>query len=149
MSKSKRSIEELVLMTDNYKLEINRLIPQAMLKNKQQSQLLAMNIVQFVSTTEEIFNRVFHRLKGFRIKQHEMMTKIPEFGVSTEFLLAFEKLKLLRNRIVHQVHFTDPIFKYFSKNLRGLDHCQKMRLRLQTVVNTTKEETYFVSSNSP
>ena len=145
MAKSKRSIEDLVEMTNNYKNEIDRLIPLAMMKDEKQGQLLAMSIVQFVATTEEIFNRVFHRIEGFRVRQNEMMSKIRELGVSPDFLLAFEKLKLLRNRIVHQVSFVDPIFKYFSRDLKGLDHFEKTRMRLATVANITREEVYFVS----
>ena len=145
MSKAKRTIQDLVKHAYMLSNEIENSISEVILKNERASKIVAVNIVQLVSTVDEIFNRIYHRLKGFRIKQNEILDSIKDLGVSIEFLEAFRKMKYLRNSIVHQINFVDPLYRYLSRDLKGLAHSQKMKNRMRIIVNCANEEAYYVS----
>lgn len=144
MVKTKITIEELSAQADLTSKDIVKSFAKVILKDQEVAKQTAINIVQLVAQIEEIFNRILHRKKGTRVAQRELLQAIKSLGVNEDFFLAFEKLKILRNRIVHQISFIDPILNYLSHDLRGLDHCHKMKKRIDVVINITHEEVYYL-----
>ncbi len=145
MTKSKKSLSELAVQADKISIEIENSFAKVILKDEAVAQKTAMNIVMLVAHIEEIFNRIHQKVKGNRVSQKELIQAIKELGVSEYFIMAFEKLKILRNRIVHQISFIEPLYMYLSRDLRGLDHCWKMKVRMRTMVKVVHEEVHYAT----
>ena len=140
---AKKTLEELAEQTGRLSKEIECSFTQVIFKDEIVTQKAAVNIVQFVACIEEIFNRIHHRTKGRRVPQREIIQAIQRLGMNTKFITAFEKLKMLRNKIVHQINFNEPMYRYLSRDLYGLDHCKKMKVRMKIIVEVVQEEVYF------
>jgi len=106
----------------------------------------AINIVQLVACIEEVLTRINYRKNGKRVPQKELLTAIKRLDISDKFIHSFQKLKILRNQIVHQTCFVEPISRYFSRDLRGLNQLCKLIQRLKTISNVINEEVYYLTT---
>jgi hypothetical protein len=137
-------IKSLVDKIDETTKYMDKSFTKVILKDENITRKIGVYLIEYTSAVEEFFNRLHHRRFGSRVQQHDILSAMKKLGVEDEFIEAMKHLKMLRNRMVHQISFCKPLYNYFSKSLEGLDRCQKTKGNMRLILNVVQDEVCYL-----
>ena len=106
---------------------------KVMLKDKDVTEKIGIEIIQFSSIIDEVYCRIIQQKNGTRPKQNNLLNELTDCNMPTALIDSISNIKKVRNWLSHSVDIKYTLCGVYRRSLKGLHKAEKLRAQVNCI----------------